>query len=97
MNPAHPSLDDRYPVGHCVSCTPWPKPKEHPFKPNKWIQPPRKTIALIRSDLFDRERHERRMLVEHKRKLARRLDGKRRLSEAEWREASDAAAWLREN
>ena len=52
INRARPSVDDRYPLGHCVGCTPWPKPVEHPLRPGEKTQPPRNTIPLIRADLF---------------------------------------------
>jgi hypothetical protein len=97
INRAHPSLDERYPVGHCMTCTPWPKAKPHPFRPNETIQPARKTVALLRSDLFDREAHEHRRKVDRAVKLAAKLHSPKasRMSPEQLSEASEAAAWLR--
>jgi len=97
VNEAHPSLDDRYPVGHCMTCTPWPKPKPHPFKEGDLIQPARKRVALTRADLFDRDAFNHRQRVAEARRLAAKLHSPKaaRMSQAELERASEAAAWLR--
>ena len=97
VNVAHPSLDERYPIGHCITCTPWPRPKPNPLKPSETIQPPRRTIALIRADLFDRPDFDHRRKVAEARRLAGKLHGPKaaRMSQAELQAASEAAGWLR--
>lgn len=97
VNEAQPSLDDRYPLGHCVRCTPWPKPKENPLKKGDFIQPPRKSVALVRADLFDRAAFDHQQKVEAARRLANKLHSGKgaRMSDEELKAASEAAAWLR--
>jgi len=56
-----PSLDDRYAVGWCSSCTP----------PPSVLHPYRKPAALIRSDLWDANELRRRAEADAMRKLLR--------------------------
>lgn len=97
VNRARPSLDDRYPVGHCVVCTPWPRLKEHPFKRGEVIQPPRKTVALIRADLFDRADFTHRKKVAAARQLVAKMQSSKgsKMSEAQLKAAREASEWLR--
>ena len=96
INRARPSVDDRYPLGHCVGCTPWPKPVDHPLRPGEKTQPPRKTIALIRADLFDRADFDHRRKVEEARRLAKKLTSKSsaKMSKEEIAAAQEAVSWL---
>jgi len=96
VNLAHPSLDDRYPLGHCMVDTPWPAPKRNPIKPQEFIQPPRRLIALVRTDVWDQAAFDHRKQVERMRTLAARLTSKHasRMSEAELRASREAVAWL---
>jgi hypothetical protein len=96
VNAAHPSLDDRYPIGHCLICTPWPKPKENPLKKGEFYQPPRKTITLIRADLFDQDMFDHQQKVKSMRELAAKLESKHasKMSESELSAAKAAVAWL---
>lgn len=90
-------IDPRYVVGHCVACTPWPKPKAHPFKKNEWIQPARKTVQLVRAGLFDRAAFDHGREVAAKRRLAAKLSAPKalaKMSKAELNEAREAVAWL---
>lgn len=95
INPAHPSLDDRYPVGHCVSCTPWPKPIVAPDG-KTYTQPLRKTIALVRADVFNRADYDHRKVVADMRKLAAKLQSKTatKMSDSELSAARAAVVWL---
>lgn len=96
INSARPSIDDRYPIGHCFGCTPWPRMVQNPLDAEKWIQPPRKTIALIRSDLFDRDDFNHRRKVAEMRRLANKLNGKSvcKMSKPELEKARKAVEWL---
>ena len=96
VNPARPSVDDRYPIGHCIACTPWPRLKKNPMDPDKPIQLPRKSIPLIRADLFDRDAFRHRQKVEEARRLAGKLHGKKasKMSPEELRAAKNAVDWL---
>lgn len=90
-------IDQRYAVGHCFVCTPWPKPKKHPFKKDEWIQPARKTVQLVRGDRFDRAAFEHQREVDAKRRMAKKLTDPKamaKMSKAEIAEARDAVVWL---
>lgn len=97
INETRPSIDDRYPLGHCVVCTPWPAPKPNPLNSRQSIQPPRKTVALVRADLFDRAAFDHGRRVAEARRLAAKLSSKgaARMSPAELSAAQEAVAWLR--
>lgn len=96
VNAARPSIDDRYPIGHCVRCTPWPKQVENPMKPGTFTQPPRKNVPLVRADVFDRDEFDHRQRVAEARRLAAKLTSSKagKMSEAELKAARDAVEWL---
>jgi hypothetical protein len=89
-------VDDRYPLGHCVVCTPWPALKRNPLRPGEAIQPPRKSVALVRADLFDQAAFDHRKKVDRMRTLAAKLTGKHasRMGEEELKAAREAVTWL---
>ena len=96
INRARPSLDDRYAVGYCDFCTPWPKPKKQKVFPFQEVQPERKTIQLVHPAHWNQAAFDHRLLLQHKRTLAARLDPKRKskYSKEELIEAQKAVAWL---
>lgn len=49
---ARPSVDDRYAVGFCVRCAPFPKAQTDDLRRKRKPNPPR-TVALIRRSLYD--------------------------------------------
>lgn len=85
-------LDPRYTTGHCIVCTPWPRPKKLPVpqRVNGQVvthaQPPRKTVQLARLDAIDPSAIAERRDRERRSKLARDFDrgtvGKHQLDEA---------------
>jgi hypothetical protein len=98
IDAAHSVLDERYPVGWCVSCTPWPKPVRNPFT-QKDEQPARRTVALVRADVWDPAAFEHRKKVARARTLANKLTSKHAgaMSEVERTQAREAVAWLQRN
>ncbi|HYI67109.1 MAG TPA: hypothetical protein VEW95_09315 [Candidatus Limnocylindrales bacterium] len=76
-------IDERYATGHCVVCTPWPRPKKLEVARRvdgqsvTTIQPPRKTVQLVRRDVWKPAIVKERNARQRRSKLARELgDGK---------------------
>lgn len=73
-------LDPRYTTGHCIVCTPWPRPRKLRVaqRVNGQVvthtQPPRKTVQLARLDAIDPSAITERRDRERRSKLVRELE-----------------------
>lgn len=96
ISETRPSLDDRYPLGHCVRCTPWPAQIAAPD--GTLYQPARAIIPLVRSDAFDRKAFDRRAELRQARALVAKMQGPTgaKMSPDELREAQKALSLLME-
>jgi hypothetical protein len=73
---ARPSIDDRYAVGYCIRCSPIPMIDPNDHTKTKPLN--RKTVQLVRSDVWDLAVLERRRQLARQRRLfnGKRLDDK---------------------
>lgn len=74
-------VDERYVPGHCLVCTPWPPRKRNVLakdKEGEFWQPARKSISLVRADVFDRKAFDHRKKVEAARVLIAKAQAKDR-------------------
>ena len=85
-------IDDRYTTGHCITCTPWPRPRKRPNS-DQLYQPPRRIVQLVRSDVWDADQLRRRREREGRVAAVSQLDTTRKskpLSDAERAAAAEA-------